>query len=725
MSTPITALVGDHAGAHPFQGLAVAETAGLALRPGSPRAVFDQQVWDLSGLADAPTVMSAHRKILDFTTITNPHWRQVAREYLLARLAPRHPAVATLPAALRTPMNPHTLRSELKHLTSWFNHLTGAGVTSLAHVEQRHADSYLAAVSRSVTDPGRRLSPATTTAMVRVTQVLALYAEILTDRYRPGFVPWAGRGCDDVVGNVRTPGNRVPPVPDTVLRPLLANVLYLLDTIGPHLLAEAAAARAAEQRERASRRGLPIGEIDRLREAIERRRVAGIPAPRLADPRLTQRLQTGWNPDDPLLSMAWHPVVVEAVGAMGHRRDLEALRPQLQRWVRECGIVEPWCRDAAQVARRDTDELVAWSAPMSRQQLGSAIYVATSAAFCLTSALSGMRASELAELRVGCRRQDQCPAGGTRFRLVTRRIKGEVFGGTQDEWVVIDDVHRAIGLAEALTGGTEGELLFAKASNNSTRRCTTLRSWINGHDGRRLGLEPIPDGPINPRALRRTLAIALAARPHGLMAAKVHLKHVSVATTEGYTARPGGQQAAFIAEVSAAEQAEHLALTVAAYQDYQRGVLPTGHGARDLIAAFTAVDQALTRHDAGPVTVIDDRRVEHLLKATAKSLHVGVANYCWFTDPAKALCLKLADTPTATAPLIGMCDSARCSQATHHPQHRQAWAEHAENTKAVFLGNPRLSKPEQARAQAAFDRAARIVTEIDAAATAAETDDGR
>jgi hypothetical protein len=43
----------------------------------------------------------------------------------------------------------------------------------------------------------------------------------------------------------------------------------------------------------------------------------------------------------------------------------------------------------------------------------------------------------------------------------------------------------------------------------------------------------------------------------------------------------------------------------------------------------------------------------------------------------------------------------------------------------VFLGNPRLSKPEQARAQAAFDRAARIVTEIDAAATAAETDDGR
>jgi len=33
----------------------------------------------------------------------------------------------------------------------------------------------------------------------------------------------------------------------------------------------------------------------------------------------------------------------------------------------------------------------------------------------------------------------------------------------------------------------------------------------------------------------------------------------------------------------------------------------------------------------------------------------------------------------------------------------------------VFLGNPRLSKPERARAQAVFDRATRIVAEIDTA----------
>ncbi|MFI7349355.1 hypothetical protein ACIBSR_24295 [Streptomyces sp. NPDC049936] len=196
-----------------------------------------------------------------------------------------------------------------------------------------------------------------------------------------------------------------------------------------------------------------------------------------------------------------------------------------------------------------------------------------------------------------------------------------------------------------------------------------------------------------------------------------HLKHVSVATTEGYTARPGGHQAAFLAEVQTEEEVEHTRLTVAAYHDYQQGTLPSGRGARGLIAAFQNVDHSLAGHDPGPATVADDRRVEKLLKAKAKAktLHIGVANYCWFTDPAKALCLTMAGTPNATEPLMGMCDSARCPQATHHPQHRQAWADHAENTRAVFLGNRRLSAPERQRAQQTYERSMRIVESIDAA----------
>ena len=115
--------------------------------------------------------------------------------------------------------------------------------------------------SRRGAEPDRRLAPATITARVRAVQVLALYSDILTDSYRPGFTPWAGRSADDVAGYQRTAGNSVPPVPDTLLRPLLANSLYLLQTIGPPLAAQASAARDADQREATSRRGLRQGEI--------------------------------------------------------------------------------------------------------------------------------------------------------------------------------------------------------------------------------------------------------------------------------------------------------------------------------------------------------------------------------------------------------------------------------------------------------------------------------
>src|SRR5664279_1606808 len=168
------------------------------------------------------------------------------------------------------------------------------------------------------------------TMSVRAPQMLTLYAEILDEHYRRGFTPWAGRSPDVVAGYQRPYGNRVPPVPDTLLHPLLANTLYLVTTIAPPLAAEAAAARMADQREAASRRHLPAQQLNRLREEIRSRTASGIPAPRLSASNLTRRLARGWDQHDPLLHLAWHPVVVQAIGAMCHRRDLERLRPELE-----------------------------------------------------------------------------------------------------------------------------------------------------------------------------------------------------------------------------------------------------------------------------------------------------------------------------------------------------------------------------------------------------------
>ena len=332
---------------------------------------------------------------------------------------------------------------------------------------------------------------------------------------------------------------------------------------------------------------------------------------------------------------------------MVHRRDFESLRPLLKAWVNDCGIQEPWCRDAALVPRLDNQEQIPWAMPADRSALAAMITAVESAAFFVVSALSGMRSSELHEIRGGSLTREDMGNGIYRHRISSRRIKGQQFGGIEDSWVVIEDVYRALGTVESLQDAKPGDLLFTKQSNTAHLRYVRLRDWMGGPGGQRLGLPLVPEGPVTPRALRRTLALAIAQRPHGLMAAKYHLKHLSVATTEGYAARPGGHQAAFRAEISAAEEVEHLRLTVAAYEDYQQGKLPSGQGARELTRVFASVDEALTGHQPGQATVIDDRRIERLLKAKAESLFVGAANYCWFSDPKKALCLQLAQTPDA------------------------------------------------------------------------------
>ncbi|MGH3683879.1 MAG: hypothetical protein ACRDSM_02205 [Pseudonocardiaceae bacterium] len=229
-------------------------------------------------------------------------------------------------------------------------------------------------------------------------------------------------------------------------------------------------------------------------------------------------------------------------------------------------------------------------------------------------------------------------------------------------------------------------------------------------------MAPIPEAPVSLRALRRTLAIELAYRPGGLLAAKLHLKHIAVATTEGYASRPGGAQAELLAEVNKHEAERNLDLVWAEFRNYQQGIMPAGPGARELTEYFAHVDGKLTTGEAAaPKTQRSDREVLNLLTKRARTLHLGAANYCWFTDPARALCLKLAGTPHADRPLAGMCDSARCPQATHHTCHRPVWAEHAEQTK-TFLGSlGPTRKTERARLQADLNRALGVLDTIDIA----------
>ncbi len=93
----------------------------------------------------------------------------------------------------------------------------------------------------------------------------------------------------------------------------------------------------------------------------------------------------------------------------------------------------------------------------------------------------------------------------TRCRLAGKLIKGQGLGGTADEWVVVEEVDRAIALAEQLCDDTTpGAALFGRFA--FAVRYRRLRTWVNGPAGQRLGLAPIPDGPVNPRMMRRILS---------------------------------------------------------------------------------------------------------------------------------------------------------------------------------------------------------------------------
>ncbi|MET8716465.1 hypothetical protein ABZV52_25250 [Streptomyces sp. NPDC004735] len=88
-------------------------------------------------------------------------------------------------------------------------------------------------------------------------------------------------------------------------------------------------------------------------------------------------------------------------------------------------------------------------------------------------------------------------------------------------------------------------------------------------------------------------------------------------------------------------------------------------------------------------------------------LHLSAANYAWFEDPAKALCLKLTGAKPTSAPLTGLCDSACCPQATHHLTRRSV-RQNAADDDAVLLAGPRFLPAEKDQLRAEYERSMRI-----------------
>ncbi|MFB7506235.1 hypothetical protein [Streptomyces broussonetiae] len=368
-------------------------------------------------------------------------------------------------------------------------------------------------------------------------------AELLSaDRHRPGFRPWGKRSPRVVSGAPARPQVviKTKPLDDDVLRPLLTACVHLVDVLGPHIVP----LRTTLQAEREARRNVDwsrnLRDAEGLASLVDAHLRTDQPLPRLEGGQVTKRLRSGWDPKDPLLDVNFQ----QLLRPTGHRDISKALlvqaRTLLEEAVAAVGTEYVWCRNAPDAPRADTGELIPWSLPLSNTGVDSLIRVAGHACTVATSALTGMRSSELMELTVGCRRTDDADGTGlARHRLVSKVVKGRLWGGEMDAWVVIEEVVRVIALAEQLTDARPGKPLFGPFNGfESNGAMTWLRQWVASAAGRRMGLDPIPDEPVHPRRLRRTLSVEMAARPGGLLATKVHFKHLQVATSEGYLRLP-------------------------------------------------------------------------------------------------------------------------------------------------------------------------------------------
>ncbi|MER5569158.1 hypothetical protein ABT083_23505 [Streptomyces goshikiensis] len=709
----------------PFAGLDICAEAGWLLPPDAHRSNFDEDIWDNRAMVDAPRTLTKGQRIWDFSTIINPRWRLTAKELIFAMAVPQHPAVLALPDANRTPNKPQSCYSLVKEVGNWLNWLTEQGVEHLEDVLQEHCDAYQEVRSyytRHESLAHRKIQASSQAGALRPVKYLGWYTGLFTSEgYRRGFVPWGKTVIADVVGRDSTEGNRTPPVPDSVFQPAVAAALFLVETLGPLVanLVDFSHRQDTELPAAGSFRKWSAERRQRFLDRLDWHAREKVPFPRLEEKYIKNRLKSGWQADDPLLEVNLRRVLQESIAAAYLSKPLmDHVRPYWVAAAEAAGVGEEYGRDAALVARVDDPQvLVPWTPPISRSGVRDLQIVVLSACRVVVAALSGMRASELAELTPQSTLPPITVSGGTqRFKLASKLVKGQVLGGVDEEWVVLEPAYRAVELAARLSRAGDDEAVFAGAAMDWAYK--RFRDWVNSPAGQRLGLPRIPEGPVNGRMLRRTLSLMLAHRPGGLLAAKIQLKHVSVVTTEGYAARPGGAQGTLLAEMRKAEKDHHLQLTADAYHDWREGRLPSGVGARDLIHAFEHIDKELADNSPGPAVVLEsDRRLENLLRQQAKFLHVQTANYCWFRDPAKALCLKLAGTPEADKPLAGMCDSSRCAQATHHPCHRPVWASKGE-TVQVFLGNPRTPKGEKMRLTPELDRVVRVLAEIDAASAA-------
>ena len=329
-----------------------------------------------------------------------------------------------------------------------------------------------------------------------------------------------------------------------------------------------------------------------------------------------------------------------------------------------------------------------WSGELGPDQVDAHRRVVSTACLITVAYLTGMRADEVLGLRRGCCTPTASTPGAaaTGYEIRGRTYKAAVAAGRslpegvdrEHPWVAIKPVADAIAVMEDLH---DGDLLFSdtlfKARVTGTeldpggppsRRVHEaikhLVSWCNQRASdleRPQDVVPEdPDGPINLRRLRRTLAWFIYRRPGGRVALGVQYGHLHAATTDGY----GGRASTGLRDVFPMEEAFALSDTLhrAAEQLQAHPDVSGPAGGRYRAAASEYRD----RFEGLPLTT---KQAAALLANPAMRVYdaPGQTLACCF-DPRKALCRKDTTTRSTATPDLTACDH-RCANIARTDEH--------------------------------------------------------
>lgn len=379
---------------------------------------------------------------------------------MFAMLAPQHPAVVPLSRAYRQPLHLRSCSIRLDELSRLFTWLGQRGISSLAQLGTTDCEAYLAHRRFVLDEDGAIVgeqSPGVRRSAAQAVIDLISYRDLFTaDRVRPGLLPWRGVSASAVA---QMPsgrhGNKTQPVPGEILQPMLAAALHLVTVLGPHAVELQRQVREADRASSLKAEGLRHGgqaAIEDIKAVLAGYTAAGTALPMIEDHDIEPRLAAGWAPDDPLLPVATGILARQAGYTQLWASWMPLLRGPLQDAVNAVGVDRRFARSAAEAQAADGSGMLPWTLPLHRSHAVALVGVVRTAAIVLLTAVSGMRASELMELRVGCRRPTEEPVPGLRrFRLASKIVKGQPLGGTDDEWVVIEPAYQAVELAEHCT----------------------------------------------------------------------------------------------------------------------------------------------------------------------------------------------------------------------------------------------------------------------------------